>query len=200
MIIRLIRKAARWIKGLFRKELAYTVDHPDLAGKTEIAFSTSKHTYYRFVKDVEMPAGRYKWVHAMLYEVDIRMDLKTLIAYIDELELAVSGKRGSIDLTNVVITLKKMRGRCNMAFDVATVERLASVVYFRDDEVLTTWDRQIGEDKIKEWNREGSLDFFMTRPIGELLKLNDISPAALAEYVKWQTETVAMLTLEQPNP
>lgn len=199
MIERNIRKALRWVKRLFVKGTPFDLYHPDLAGKTEIAFCTTKHTYYRFKQEVEMPAGRYKWLHSMLYEVDIRMDLATLKAFIDELEIAISGKRGSIDLTNVAVTLKKLRARCNMAFDVATVERLASVVYFRDDEILHTWDRKIGEEKVNEWNREGCLDFFITRPMGELLKLNGISLDALQEYIKWQTETAALLTLEPQN-
>jgi hypothetical protein len=87
----------------------------------------------------------------------------------------------------------------DLGFDVETVKRLAAVMLFTDDEILNTFDEAKGDEKIKDWDREGCLDFFWTTPIGDWLGLNDISPTALGDYIKTQTEVIAALTCETPE-
>jgi hypothetical protein len=147
-----------------------------------------------------MPAGRYKWVHNTLHEVDMRMTNQMLQAYIDELMKNLSGKKGQVDLTTAIITLTKMKSHANLAFNVDTVERLATVVYFDDTEILNTYDREKSRKKIALWRAHNNLDFFMTRPICELLKLKDFSINSLQEFVSWQRETFQILISEPASP
>lgn len=194
------RRKRRATKVFFKKSEPFDIFHPDLADKVEVAFSTRNATYYRFKQDVEMPTGRFKWVNAFLYEVDLRMTVETAKGFLKELDDNLTGKRGNIDLIKCGMIVKKMISRLNMRFDVETVERLASVVYFTDEEILDTYSRRTGEEKIRDWQREGCIDFFWMRPVGELLKLQDTSMDSLQEYIKWQRETAALLIYEPQNP
>lgn len=199
-INRAIKKKWRAFKAIFSAgKVPYNLDHPDIAHKIEIAFSTKNATYYRFKKDVQMPAGRYKWVHARMYEMELRMTVDTLRNYVKEIQLCLSGKRGSIEIGNATLALKKLESRMELGFDVETVKRLAAVMLFTDDEILNTYDDVKGDEKIKDWDEEGTVSFFLTTPIGDWLGLNDISPTALQDYIKMQTELIAALTCETPE-
>jgi hypothetical protein len=177
-----------------------TLHDPDLALQIEPAFKFLSTQYYRFKKDVEMPYGRYKWVSTFLQEVELRMDLKTLSAYLDEIEKNISGEKGKINLSTVALTIAKMRTRTALHFDVETAKKLASVIYFDETENLTTYDRQKGREKMDSWGRDLKvMDFFLTKPMRELLGLNDISETALADYISQQVEIIKALTFEMPE-
>lgn len=177
-----------------------TVHDPDFMGQTEPAFKYLSTQYYRFKKDADMPWGRYKWVSTFLHEVEMRMDLQTLGAYLDHIEKNISGGKGKIDLNEVSITIQKMRSRIELAFDVKTAMKLASVIYFDENENLTEYDREKGREKIVSWGKDAkNLDFFLTRPMSELLKLSDISPSALQDYISQQVEIIEALTSGMPG-
>lgn len=198
-INRAIRKRWRAFKAIFSAgKVPYNIDHPDIAHKVEIAFSTRNATYYRFKKDIQMPAGRYKWVHARLYELELRMKVDTLRSYLNEIKMCLSGKRGEIQIGEAMLAIRKMESRMDLGFDVETVKRLAAVMLFTDDEILNTYDEVNGDKKIKDWDEEGTVSFFLTTPIADWLGLNDISPIALEDYIKTQTELIAALTYETP--
>lgn len=174
--------------------------HPDIKGKTEFAFKCGGTSYYRFVEEYKIPAGRYKWIYAYLREVDLRMSLDTLNAYLDELSKNLSGKKGSIDIEKAIITIHKMRTRTALAFEPEGVRKLASVVYFDETEDLSGFDMKHGEAKINKWKKYNTLDFFLTRPIEELLHLKGISQTSLEEYIRTTEEIIEALTSEQPSP
>jgi hypothetical protein len=87
-----------------------------------------------------------------------------------------------------------MKSFTKLAFNVETVERLAAVVYFTDSEILNTYDKKVGDRKIQAWRDYENMDFFITRPISELLKLKNISIDSLQDYVKWQRDVFNDLT------
>lgn len=177
-----------------------TIHDPEFEVFIEPAFKFLSTQYYRFKKDSDTPFGRYKWISTYLQEVDLRMDLKTLNAYIDDIEKNISGEKGKINLGNVAITLHKMRSRTAMQFDVETAKKLASVIYFDETEDLTTYDREKGREKMAAWGKDTkTMDFFLTKPMRELLGLNDISETALADYISRQLEIIQALTLETPE-
>lgn len=178
----------------------YNLKHPDFKGKTEFAFKCGGTSYYRFIEEVSFPAGRYKWVYAFLREVDMRMSLATTNAYLDELSACLNGKKGKIDVENAIITIHKMRTRLALAFEPESVRRLASVVYFDESEDLSGYNMKHGKAKIERWKKYNTLDFFLTRPIAELLHLKDISLASLEEYIQTTEEIIKELTLEPQSP
>lgn len=196
----MVNKIKKFFTKLFQKEPPYTLDHPDFTGKIEAAFVAAGTTYYRFKHDYDMPVGRYKYVTSCLYEVDLRMTIDTMRVYIKNIAAELDGSKKQINPGNALILLKKMESRANLEFDVATVRKLASVVYFDDTEVLSTYNRPYNKKKIQIWEENNVLDFFLTRPISELLKLKNISISSLEEYVHWQEETVKILNSELQSP
>ncbi len=191
-----------FFKALFKREKANknTIHDPDFEGFVEEAFKFESTKYYTFKKDSDTPYGRYKWVSTFLQEVELRMTLPTLNAYLDDIEKNISGGKGAINLTNVALTINKMRTRTALHFDVETAKKLASVIYFDETEDLTTYDREKGRAKIAAWSTDTKvMDFFLTKPMRELLGLNDISTTALTDYISQQVEIIKALTSETPE-
>lgn len=147
-----------------------------------------------------MPAGRYKWLYGYLREVDLRMSLEVLNKYIEEIEKSLNGgKKGVVDLGNAFILLSKLKTRTKLAFEPDGVRKLASVVYFDSSEDLSGFSQAYGEKKVLLWKKHNFLDFFLTRPMCELLKLKNSSIEVLEEYIKTAELIIQDLTLEPSN-
>lgn len=186
-----------WEKKQVGKNTLHDIDFVPFV---EPAFKFNSIQYYRFKKDADTPYGRYKWVSTFLQEVELRMDLNTLNAYLDDIEKNISGEKGKINLGHVAVTINKMRTRTALHFDVETAKKLASVIYFDETEDLTTYDREKGREKIAAWGKDLKvMDFFLTKPMRELLGLSDISETVLADYISQQVEIIKALTLEMPE-
>jgi hypothetical protein len=192
-----------WFKKLFSKEVtepAFNIHHPDLADKVEIAFETGGKKFYRFVDQYQMPVGRYKWVYATLREVDLRMDLETLKSYVSDLKKSLNGEKKQVDLGLAWKTIFNIETRLSLAFEPQGVKKLASIVYFTDSEILSTWNTEEGNEKIKFWDEHKCLDFFLTRPIGEYTRLSDSSITSLETYLSQVYPILEELKPEVPTP
>lgn len=190
-----------WIKSLFKskpKDPPFNLHHPDVAPNVEFAFEAGptfkKRKYYRVKDDYRLPTGRYKWVDAFLYESELRMDLNTMNKYLDEMEKNLDGGKGAINLSKAFQVIWAMRSRTKLMFEPATIKRLASVVYFDETEDLSDYDQEYCEAKVKFWEKHGCYDFFLTRPIVELLNLKGISVESLKIYMKEAEQVLKDLT------
>lgn len=199
-----------WIKNLFKhkpKDPPFNIYHPDLADKIEFAFecgpTLNKRKFYRMKADINetndfrLPTGRYKWIDAFLAEVNLRMTVGTLTAYLNELEKNLDGTKGQINLGKAFQIIYAMRTRTNLGFDPQLIKTLASIVYFDETEDLSDYDKTYCEKKIKFWEKHEVYDFFLTRPIAELCNLNGISETALKTYIQTAQQIIKDLTLEQ---
>lgn len=146
-----------------------------------------------------MPYGRYKEVSAFLHEVSLRMDLKTLKAYLAEIKSHIDGTRGQINTGEAWKIIFKMESRIELAFEPDSAKRLATVVYFDDTESLESFDQDYAKLKLKIWEAEGSFDFFLTRPMAELLGLKGISKDSLVDYINQAAEVIKESILELPK-
>lgn len=192
----MINRIKKWLN---RKGQVFNIYHPDLEGATEEAFKAGGVTYYRFKDQVKMPTGRYKWVQAYLQEAELHMTLDTLKDYVRSLKDCISGAKGSINLELMFRYLLNMETRLELAFEPERIKRLATVVYFTEDEILSTYDQKQAQKKLDSWEKCGTLDFFLTRPISELLNLNISSVTHLEAYLSQAQEILRELTLEQLN-
>lgn len=174
-------------KNFFRKETiepAFNIYHPDIADQIELAFEVGGKKFYRFADQYKMPTGRYKYIVAATREVDMRMSIELLKEYMNNLKTCLKGEKGKVDLETAWKTLFNIETRISLAFEPDTVKKLASVCYFTDSEILTTWDKvKDGSEKVKFWDKHNCLDFFLTRPISELLRLSDSSLTSLETYL-----------------
>lgn len=177
----------------------YTLHHPDLEGQTEEAFEVNLTKFYRFKDEYKHPTGRYKYVYKYLKEHDIRMSLETLREFIKQLKNILNGgqKGQSINMGEAWRLLNNMDTRAVLPFEPEGIKRLSTVVYFTDTEDLSTYDFDTdGRWKIDLWNKEKVHDFFLIRPIGELLNLNSGSIIYLEEYLNQAKEITEALTSE----
>jgi len=158
---------------------SFNMHHPDLAHKIEFAFQSGNKKYYQFTEEFEIPAGRYKWISAYLQEHDLRIAPNVLSDYCDQMDAAINQGK----LSQVAIIVEKIRGRTKLAFNPDTIKRLASVIYFDETEDLSDMSLSYSAEKIKNWDKNDTVAFFLTRPIRELLGLNDTSETLLRNYL-----------------
>ena len=83
----------------------------------------------------------------------------------------------------------------NLAFNIETIKRLASVVYFDETENLMLFDSEYGQKKVKEWEMHDFIGFFLQTPIKELLQLEGISETSLRNFMESQSQVLRDLTL-----
>lgn len=163
---------------------AETLHHPDFAPMVEEAFVCGLNRFYRFKEEYRMSSGRYKYYYASLREVDLRASLEVLKQYVDAFKgILNGGKKGVVNLGSLWELVLNLESRTKLAFEPMGVKNLAAVAYFDETEDLTTYDQNYGKQKIKLWEDHGMHDFFLMRPIGELLNLNGISIESLQAYL-----------------
>lgn len=185
------------IKRLFKRDKEVrNVYHPDLDGKIEPAFKSKGVQYYRFKKEVEMFWGRYMFLQTFLYEQNLRMDNSMLKKYMESLSKHLNGDKGKIDLGKAFQIITQILSRCEMAFEIDTTYRLASVLYFDDKEEVWLYDKKYNDQKITAWKEDRMVDFFYQMPMTEFLNLSDSSPAALVTFMEQQKEILGALTSE----
>lgn len=188
------------------KDPPFNIYHPDLSDKIEFAFECGptfgKRKFYRMKSDVNetnefrLPTGRYKWIDAFLAEVNLRMTVGTLHAYLNDIEKSLNGGKGEIRLDKAFQTIYNIRTRLNLGFDPQLVKNLASIVYFDETEDLSDYDKAYCDKKIRFWEKHEVYDFFLIRPIAELCNLNGTSVSDLKTYIQVASQMIKDLTLE----
>lgn len=172
------------IKLGLREEPRKTLYHKDFEGKTILAKTINGVHYYRFKDDIDMPYGRYLYLSSFIQAIELRMDLKTLDAYLDKIEANLSGGKGNINIGSSLILLQQLRTRTRIRFDEELAYQLASCIFFTDEEELNTYSMEKNKQKIEAWKRSGTLDFFMLKPVKELLGLGNLSISDLTAYLQ----------------
>lgn len=164
----------------------YTLNHPEYAPMVEEAFTCGGRRFYRFKEEFRMSTGRYKYYYNVLRELEMKLSLKDLQQFVDGFKTILEGgtKKKSISLENFWKMIINLESRIKLAFDIATIKRLAAVCYFDDTEDLTSFNEKYGDEKIKLWEHHNVEDFFLTRLIGELYGVKDFSPEALEQHLK----------------
>lgn len=177
---------------------SYNLRHDDIKHKVELAFQVKGKKFYRFIDDHQIPTGRYKYIYAALKEVDLRMNLSTLQNYVNEIKKVLNGgdKKNNVSMEALWRVTLNLESRISLAFEPASVERLAAILFFDETEDLRTFDKAHGDDKIKYWKQNNVVDFFLTTPIVELLGLRGISPTYLEEYIQTSNLLIEDLTLD----
>lgn len=181
----------------------YTMNHPDLEGQTEFAFECGLIKYYRFKDDFRCPVGRYKYIYKRFKESDLRMTKEIIEKYLDQMENAINGgKKSNITVSTIVRVIYNMRTWLTVPFEPEAIKRLAAVVFFTEDEDLSTFDEKAGDEKVKFWESNNVYDFFLTEPIGALLNQNNTSNESLQAYLTEWTEILKSLTsdLSEKSP
>lgn len=173
----------------------YTMAYADFAPNVEEAFTCGGKRFYRFKEEYEMPAGRYKYFFHFLTETTMHADLATLKKYVEAFKNILNGanpKKG-IQLGELWKLLINLETRLALDLDPALVKRLATVTYFDETEDLITYDKDHGDAKIKLWEDHNIHDFFLTKPISDLIGLNGLSETYLEDCLTERVEILKAL-------
>lgn len=161
----------------------FNIYNPEFHEKIEPAFVCGTTQYYTFKKDSTMRYGRYLILQGMLQEVNFRMSLDTLKAYLKRLDEELNGSKGTVNIGNALMFIGHMKNLTELAFEPDTVYRLASCLFFDDKEDLRGWDKKHNEDKIRAWRDNGTLDFFYNSLFQEFINLRNTSETDIRVYL-----------------
>ena len=168
--------------------LVMNLQHPSFAGKIEKAFVANGMQYYCFKSDSDQRYGRYVIMQAFLQEYNLRTSLDQLKASIAQIRKHLNPSvdkngNGQINFGKALEILEIMEQRANIAFEPDTVYRLASCLYFDEEEILTGYDKAHNEQKIARWKEADVTDFFFHRLFQELTHLTVTSREDLVNYL-----------------
>jgi len=168
--------------------------NPALVGMTEFAFEAEGIKYYSFKQDTEGRYGRYVVLQAFLQEYYLRVDLNTLRGDIKKLQgwlnPTVKDGKGQLELGKSLELLSIMEQRAQIAFEPDTVYRLASCLYFDDQEILSGYDKKYNEAKIEAWKKSNTTDFFFHKLFQDVTGLIVTSRDALTSYLEKAPELI----------
>ena len=164
-----------------------------LEHKVKHEFTLGGKKYYAFDEDIFFLPFRRGIVASMFYkELQCGVDREYLIwlsTQIDE----VFKIKDSIDLNRVVILNRQLKDRLEFIFEPDLIYKLASVVYFDEDENPYNYSLQHGYEKIEYWKKnEDVKDFFLRQPIKKLIPFfkqdekNILDYLTTAEKIKQQ--------------
>lgn len=162
----------------------YNIHHPDYTGLIEKAFIVDGEQFYCFSKDSDMRYGRYIFLQAFIQEADLRISIADLRKQNEVITSWIDGTKGTVNIGKALEMLSIQKQQCDLAFEPETVFRLASCLFFDENEDLRKWDKSYNEKKITKWKESHTIDFFFHRLMQEFVNLKDTSPIALQNYLR----------------
>ncbi len=175
-----------------KSDKVHNLYHPDYTNKIDFAFEVAGTKYYNFKKDSDMRYGRYIVMQTFLQEYFLRVDLKTLQGDIKklqkwlnpEIKIDARGQQtGQMEIGKSLELLSIMEQRSQIAFEPDTVYRLASCLYFDEQEIISGYDSKYNETKINSWREAESTDFFFHKLFQDATGLMVTSKDALTTYL-----------------
>lgn len=164
---------------LFKKKVGKsTAIHPEYKKLVEKVFTIDGIDFYQFHNLLDMPHKRYNSCTRFATEFNMRIDAKELIDLLEKsMEQLDAG-----NVTRSIILQNTIAERTKMLISVECSYRLASCVYFTDEENLDEYDLDIGDKKIGLFKKEKLESFFLTEPYNRFLPDLNLSAIDLEAY------------------
>ena len=145
--------------------------------------------YYQFADINNMMTGRAFVALDFYNELSMRCTREYLEEHCTTMEGILNS--GSIDLVGIAQLHTQLKERLTMILDPDIVYKIASVVFFDENEQPYTYDFKYNQKKIEKWKALGT-DFFLQIPLNDLIPSLDLSEVDLQAYT-----TVANLINEK---
>ncbi len=134
----------------------------------EYAFSIDKKHYFKFAEMVNVPYERALSCLVYYREVDLNIDRDFLKQHLETINDILTSSR--IDIFKIKSLNDQLLTRLQLPKDPELMFKLASVVYFDQDESPEVYEWEYGKKKIEFWKKETTLkDFFLSKPLKELI-------------------------------
>ena len=147
----------------------------------EEAFVINGRKFYQFSDIFNLPVER--GIMALMVYEESRM--KCSVEYLKKHVEAVRGilNSGKINIFRINQLNEQLNERLNFTLDVDLIYKLASVVYFDENENPASYDQEYCKKKIDFWKKnKGVVDFFLQKPMTELLPFLNSVGFNLDEY------------------
>lgn len=156
--------------------------------KHEVAFQfkckVSGKDNFKFVNDLNMPVERALAAQDIYVELEQKTDAiyhetayQSILDYLDKGELVNAG----------MVAYNSLERIQRQITNVDLMYKLASVLYFDEDENPYRYDVDYNQNKIKAWKQDPDIEgFFLKTGFGEYLKFFNSSKISIQEYTKIQ--------------
>lgn len=155
---------------------------------TDVATEAFKHggkVYYQFADHFKMPAGRAVCALAIYEELRMRCTADYLRLHIEATDKILNAPAGKIKLTALAQINANLKERLNLAPFPDHIYKLASVVFFDENESPYSYDFEYNQKKIAEWKKDGDLlYFFLSMPFSDLMALGSLSKERAESYFR----------------
>lgn len=144
---------------------------PDAKHIIVYAFTINERHYFRFDDPLNTPYDRALKCLVYYKELDMNCDRAFIKAHTQAFDNAL--KQPSINI-DTLLELKRLNDQLKQRLELPKepdlMYKLASVVFFDQNENPTVYEFKYGENKIKAWKKNTTLtDFFLSKPLRELI-------------------------------
>lgn len=146
------------------------------------AFRFDGVVYYQFDDSYQIPTGRAFAALTFYHELEMKCDKVYLEKHCKAVEVILSDPK-KINIQAIAIINKNLKERLNLAPFPDHIYKLASVMFFDENESPYNYDFKYGHEKIARWKRGGSmLDFFLKIPLKDLMPFSNLPEKNLETY------------------
>lgn len=175
--MKLLKKLSRLLR-LRPKDLFPGFEYP-----IEEACKIGGTTYYKFSSEFSIPYQRALMAMTFYTESTMRVDREYLELHTKAVEKIL--KSDKIDIYEIKKLNDFLKDRLTWIVDTDLVYKLASVVYFDENESPAKYDFEYNNKKIESWKANSTIhDFFLSVPIVELIPYIQDYKGNLDEYSK----------------
>jgi hypothetical protein len=134
----------------------------------EYAFSIGKKHYFRFSDHLNVPYERALSCLVYYREVDLNIDRDFMQEHLKAIDGILTSSK--IDVFKIKQLNDQLLTRLQLPKDPELMYKLASVVFFDQEETPEVYEWEYAKKKIAFWKENASLrDFFLQKPLKELI-------------------------------
>lgn len=144
---------------------------PDAKHIIIYAFTIGERHYFRFDDPLNTPYDRALKCLVYYKELDMNCDRVFLKAHTEATDNLLSkGQFGIDDLITIKTLNNQLKQRLELPKEPDLMYKLASVVFFDQQENPIIYEFKYGENKIRFWKKNTEMtDFFLSKPLLELI-------------------------------
>lgn len=177
----------------FIRPKSNTAIHPKYKKLVEKIATVDGKGLYMFKSLLDMPHSRYNHCSRFSTEFNMKLDSDILRESITQLrELLIEPTKKALTKASEILML--LDEHTKMLISIESSYRLASCVYFWEDEDLNDYDFLIGDHKIELFKKYNFGDFFLSEPMNRFLPAMNLSVNDLHIYSRYEKELGKLLS------
>ena len=172
----IFKKLINWI---FKKNV-----FPVTSYETKLAFTCGGIDYYQLIDFNNTPALRGLKTMVFYEEMKMKCSVEYLKLHVDAVDNILLKR--NINIFEIKKLNDQLKQRLNIALEMELVYKIASVVFFPANEKIDDYDYGFNARKVAHWKKHGGADFFLQRPLIELLPVLSNLKGNLENYIQVQ--------------